>query len=84
MKRPTGLIHFCLLFGGLYTIGWWDDLVSLETAIVVILLYEIGWDMPFMKTMIDHNYDFIQFIKNFGKPKRRRKRRVDNEQLRQG
>ena len=82
MKRPTGLIHFLLLFGGLYAIGWYDDLVSLETAIVVVLLYEIGWDMPFMKTLIDGNYDLIQFIKNFNKPKRRRKRRVNNEELR--
>ena len=83
MKKPEVLVHGLGLIAFLFAIGWWTEYLFLEVAIVVILMYEIGFDIPIMQKLMDLNYDSIAWLKKFfntskkGKRHGTTKRRVD-------
>lgn len=75
MKKLHAWTHGIGLFALLYLIGLWTEYLFLEVAIVVILMFEIGFDMPIMKELMNINYDIIGWLKNFFNPPKRGKRR---------
>ena len=67
IKRPAAYIHGLGLFVLLYWLGWYSDYLFLETAIVVILMYEIGFKLPLMDILIDHNEELVRVVTKFFK-----------------
>jgi len=75
MKNTLGShVHGISLFAILYLLGKVTEYHFLEAAIVIILMYEIGYTIPFMDYLIDRNEDLLRLlIKLFKKPIRRRR-----------
>lgn len=75
IRRPAAWIHGLGLCAILYFMGWYTEYLFLETAIVVILMYEIGFKLPLMDILIDHNEDLVRVLTKFFKPVSRRKKK---------
>lgn len=75
MKKVHVWIHGLGLFAVLSAIGWWTEYLFLEVAIVIILMYEIGFDIPVFKELMDLNYDAISWLKNFFNASKKGKKR---------
>ena len=75
MKKAYVWVHGLGLCALLFFVGKITEYLALETLIVFILMYEIGFDIPVMKKLMDINYDAIAWLKDFFNPSKRGKRR---------
>ena len=71
----SSLIHFSSLFTFFAILQLVWEYFFLEFGIVILIMYEVGFEMRFMDELISLNNKFNKFLHDKFDKKRRRKRR---------